>query len=79
MCCVFVCECVRVCAFAQALVRIEWSWNRSPVEKKTSVPDRRKQPYVVMETNIFTRLQIAGRSVNPPLLPNAEVKERLVL
>jgi len=46
---------------------------------KISVPDRRKQPHVVRETNIFTRLQLAGRCINHPRLPNGEIKERVEL
>jgi len=49
------------------------------MEMKASVPDRRKQPHVVRETNIFTRLELAEFGVNHARLSNSEIKERVQL
>ena len=53
--------------------------NRSLVEMKTPVADRRKHTHVVREKNIYTMLQMAVRGVNHPRLPNSEIKESVRL
>jgi len=49
------------------------------MEMKASVPDRRKQPHVVRETNVFTRLEPAECGVNHARLYNSKIKERVQL
>ena len=75
--CLCVCGCVCVCERALARVYIGQLWNRSNVKMKISVPDRRKKPHAVRETNIFTRLQLAGCDINHPRLLIFDIKRRV--